>query len=577
VQQPAAPEPRQLPGPEKPDQQVNAPTAPREAGAGREAPLEVSANGVLPTRVERAPDGRRWQTQGAAWLAALRALACSARASLFGLGIAGLLLEAVLVLGWSGAFSLSGHRGFPAPGQDPLVWLLGGGPGGLDHFVILLGAAFGPYFLALWFGERLEGAAGLLLAAAGALAFGVTALGLFPAGATDIFYNIVDARLMWLYHLNPMTVPPAAIGTDPLFDYLHYWQGTTSTYGPLWSLLTLPAVIAGGSSLTRNIIAFKALPFAFELASLILIVLIVRRIDARRTVAAAVFFGWNPLVLWEFAGNGHNDIVMMTFVLLALLLALTHYWPFALPALAASVLVKYISLVLLPPLVLWLLYRHGRAAVRPLLAGLGVSLVLGVILFAPFWAGPRTLASLSNKENQVFLSPASALMGAWGEDVPRTAEVVRVERGLEAAFVLFYLVALTRIRRDPATLFRAGAGIMAALIFLLAWWFWPWYLVWGLVLAALVPASRQARMFILFSATSMLVYCSSAWRLTLWNFDSDFPMALGTALLAFAPPLLYVAIELTRGPADRPLPADSRALIGSPAMRSSDQEEGPAA
>jgi alpha-1,6-mannosyltransferase len=461
-----------------------------------------------------------------------------------GLAISGLVLAAAVLIGWLGAFSLAGHPGFPAPGQDALVWLLGDGSQGIGRFTLLLAAVFVPYYAAVAISARCSGRLALAVALAGAVLLGGAMLAIFPAGAIDIFHNIMDGRVLWAHHQNPLVTVPAIDSADPLYPYLHYWQLSPSAYGPLWFLLTGPAYLAGGSSLLRSIVAYKALPFAFELASLGLIVLIVRRIDARRTAAAVVGFGWNPLVLWEIAGNGHNDIMMMSFVLLAILLLLTRFWPAAFPALAGSVLVKYVSLVLLPVFVLWVLLRYGRRAILPLANGLLAALIVALALFHPFWAGELTFAQLQVQQNQVIFSPASALIGNWGESLDHTAAVVGVERALTAVFVLGYAVALLRLRPSAAGLVRTSVEVIFLVLVLMTWWFWPWYVVWGLALAALLPGSFHLRLFALFSTTAMLIYVSSAWRLAFWNFNSPFPMSLGTALLVFLPPLLYVMMHV---------------------------------
>jgi hypothetical protein len=377
--------------------------------------------------------------------------------------------------------------------------------------------------------------------------FGSTMLAAFPAGAIDIFHNIMDGRLTWLYHLNPITVPPMTVSGDPLLPALHYWQGQRSAYGPLWFLLTAPAVIAGGDGLTRNIIAFKALPFGFSLISLALIALIARRTCPDRVVAAVVCFGWNPLVLWEVAGNGHNDIVMMTFALLALLMLLTERWPLAFPALACSMLVKWVSAVLLPLFVLWILWRHRRQALLPLAVGMFWAIALAVIVVTPFWSGRRTFDQLRNQQNYFIFSPASAVLGTWGEDLSNTGAVLRVKNAFRAGFAVLYGLTLLRLRRGPASLLRAGVEAIFFFLLLLTWWFWPWYVLWGLPLAALLPGSAYSRLFVLFSATAMLLYISSAWRLTVWNFSSLYPMSLGTALLVFLAPVLYALLQI-RGP-----------------------------
>jgi hypothetical protein len=519
-------------------------SAPGRIGGSRLVDETANAGGSAPPHTRRRQPAERWQSAVAVWLCRAEAWARSPQAGLLGLALSGLLLEASLALGWLSAFSLAGHSGFPAFGQDALVWLLGDGPSGINHFLALLLTAFLPYILAVGFAARARGRLALVVAIGSSAVFGCTQMGMFPAGTTDIFHNVLDGRLLWVYHFNPILVAPSAISRDPLFGYLHYWQSTRAPYGPLWYLLTGPAVLAGGTSLLRNILAFKALPFIFELISLLLIVAITRRTDPRHTVAAAVTFGWNPLVLWETAGNGHNDILMMAFVLLTILLLLTRHWPFAFSALACSVLVKYATIVLLPVFVLWVLYRYGRSALPALAAGLAGAAMLAVIVYAPFWAGAQNFAALQARQGEIFLSPLSALIGTWGEEVPNTPAIAHVKNLLTLAFAGLYLVALLRVRRDPATMIRACVEIIFLLLILLTWWFWPWYVVWGVALAALLPASAHARLFVLFSTTAMLIYVSSAWRLTIWNFDSSFPLAVGTGLLVFTTPVIYAIVQV---------------------------------
>src|SRR4051794_40694937 len=62
----------------------------------------------------------------------------SERAALVGLVLAAVLLEFGLVRGWLRAFSLFGRPGFPAAGQDGLIWLLGDGQTGINRFLVLL-------------------------------------------------------------------------------------------------------------------------------------------------------------------------------------------------------------------------------------------------------------------------------------------------------------------------------------------------------------------------------------------------------------------------------------------------------
>ena len=98
----------------------------------------------------------------------------------------------------------------------------------------------------------------------------------------------------------------------------------------------------------------------------------------------------NPLVLFETGANGHNDAIMVLFMLagLAALLTTRWYWQsLALPLLVASVLVKWTSVLLIPLAIIYLL-RGGRIrrwGLVPL--GIGVALAAGLALpvILPFW------------------------------------------------------------------------------------------------------------------------------------------------------------------------------------------------
>src|SRR5207248_2948579 len=128
-------------------------------------------------------------------------------------------------------------------------------------------------------------------------------------------------------------------------------------------------------------------------------------------------------------------------------------------------------------------------------------------------------------------SPASALIGSWGEDLTNPPKVAAVKHGLTLVFLILYALVLTRVRRNPVSLLQASTAAMFLLLVLMSWWFWPWYVIWGLALAALLPWSSYSRLFVLFSATAMLIYVSSPWRLQLWNLSSPMPMPLGNMLL----------------------------------------------
>jgi hypothetical protein len=94
-----------------------------------------------------------------------------------------------------------------------------------------------------------------------------------------------------------------------------------SAYGPLWYLASgIPTALAG-DGLISNLVAQKSLVAAFFLGTVLLVAAAARVVAPDRAVFAAVLVGWCPLLLWESAGNGHNDSLMALFLTAAFVAA----------------------------------------------------------------------------------------------------------------------------------------------------------------------------------------------------------------------------------------------------------------
>ena len=102
---------------------------------------------------------------------------------------------------------------------------------------------------------------------------------------------------------------------------------------------------------------------------------------------------WNPAIVMEVAGEGHNDLLVVLLVLLTLLLTLSRRALWVVVVMTAAVLTKYVPALLLP-LQIRYLWRGSQERSRLLAAQLALGAVLGlssaVALFAPFWVGVRT-------------------------------------------------------------------------------------------------------------------------------------------------------------------------------------------
>ncbi|HLH61642.1 MAG TPA: hypothetical protein VKV20_08165 [Ktedonobacteraceae bacterium] len=138
----------------------------------------------------------------------------------------------------------------------------------------------------------------------------------------DVFVYTGYGRLMLVYHVNPYFVPPDQFPHDPLY-HLNGWTNSTAAYGPLWLLVCAVSELFGGTDPIRYVLFFCSLGLAAHLVNTLLVTNILRAMGrSRRTVLlGTLLYAWNPLVLFEASNGGHNDIFMITFILLGILFA----------------------------------------------------------------------------------------------------------------------------------------------------------------------------------------------------------------------------------------------------------------
>ena len=159
----------------------------------------------------------------------------------------------------------------------------------------------------------------------GAVVFQTTLLFLPGLFSQDVFSYIAYGHLAALYDLNPYVWPPSAIAKDAVVPWVaDVWRSYASPYGPVWTdVQWVIARVFGGQSVADEAMAYRVLANALLLANLGLAWALLGRVtplDRTQRTTALAALAWNPLVLFEVAGNAHNDVLMVSFSLLALLL-----------------------------------------------------------------------------------------------------------------------------------------------------------------------------------------------------------------------------------------------------------------
>jgi hypothetical protein len=267
-------------------------------------------------------------------------------------------------------------------------------------------ALFGVYGLSLLLLDRGLGKhrAAPAVVFAGAVLFQLTLLYLPGVFSQDVFGYIAYGRLAAVYDLNPYIWPPSVL-RDPVVGWVaDVWRTYASPYGPAWvDLQWLLAHATSALSISDQALIYRALASALLLGNLALAWRLLGRLTplnfTQRTTSLAAL-AWNPLILFEIAGNAHNDILMVSFCFLALLGFRTSSRGLLSSAtLTFGALVKYLSGVGL----IWLAlasaarartWRRRGARIAALVL---VSLAITLVLAAPWLELPDSLDPLLNE------------------------------------------------------------------------------------------------------------------------------------------------------------------------------------
>lgn len=342
------------------------------------------------------------------------------------------------------------------------------------------------------------------------LAINLSLLWLYPIGAADIFDNISRGRITAEYGGNPFYQTPRDYAADAFYRYVA-WRKTTSAYGPAWELLAAGTSRLAGDDVLANVLAFKLLNLLFYLGCIALIVAILRRLAPERALQGVCLFAWNPLVLYETAGNGHNDVVMAFWILLGMYLALHDRFVWALLALGVGALTKFIPILLVP--VVLAAGLRAQPTWKPRLSLIARTGLAGAALiaaaYAPFWRGGDPL-SLERREN-LFTTSLPAFVQAQLEP-PIGSEASRewVARGalvLTAGVVLWQMWIVWK----RANLIHASTLILLFYLLVACLWFQTWYALWPLALAALLPEGALSR-------TVVLLSYAAPWKTIIFDF-----------------------------------------------------------
>lgn len=328
-----------------------------------------------------------------------------------------------------------------------------------------------------------------------------------PYQSIDALTYVAHGYMGSLPRMNPYATAAAEVAHTGLAGQLAPlgWLPVhgLSPYGPLWTCLEIAAFKVGGG-VPATLLLLKTVVVAASLGSAALIWRILGRVRPEDRLLGTLVYLWNPMVVVEFAAEGHNDALMILCVLAALALCVSGRPASSVVASVLGVVVKYVPVIFLPVQVAYL-WRTGQNRSRlasHLLLGLLVGGVLAVLLYEPFWIGPRTFEGV-RLQSLPLLSPSpSGLLYRALSGVSPPGEAARLTlRVLGCALISFVLILSWRVR-DATGLLGACASIALAYVLVVSTHYWPWYACLPLALMALRPGG------VFLPAALVLTFCS---------------------------------------------------------------------
>jgi len=422
-----------------------------------------------------------------------------------------------------------------------------GGIAGYTHtgfltYLMAFSLLFVLFGFAWWETRRFQDRATLWIILGFGGIFGVTNTLVYPVIAIDLFNYIVQSLVLVQYHANPIVTPPGHFPKDPLMHLAGGYFNVPSPYGPLGQLIDSLPVAIGGRNILASLLLLKLMFSAMLMISAFFIYKILSLIAPRFALPGALALAWNPFALFEYSANGHNDIAMTLFIILAVLALTKEHHVWALMLLTASALVKFSSLPLIPLFFIYSFNHHPTIKKRIIYIIESILAFSGLILaiWGPFWAGPQTFQYLLSI-TQSRLYSFSMLLNDF------SSSRISFDQAKTIGWALFgvcFLYAMRLSPRDFLSLLKGCYITMFALLAFSATYVQPWYLIWPLVFAILIPQTNVSLAVILFSYSANLAEIGPAYIFA-WGLPLNASSIVNSFfyLIIFFAPTLFLLVS----------------------------------
>lgn len=332
-----------------------------------------------------------------------------------------------------------------------------------------------------------------------------------PFLSADLYGYIYRAMATNTLHVNPYTITPAAT----VYSHLTPWSSSLTPYGPLYTIISLGEQKISGSSLVVNLVIFRVVNLVIFFLSAWILFSILSRINKPFAFAGTSLFLWNPFLLIEIINNGHNDILMILFILLGIKYLIEDKIYLSTIALTFGFLIKYFTIFLVPfsLLAVYSKINSGWKKIQKTIIMILLFVIISSIFYLPFGSGLQQVTRLYDVSGRTtflkgvisfavgYLKQAAGGTPLSGGE-QHLANLIFYGLGLAVAYYIFWKRGL---KDAPKQYF----WVVFLVIYLISMSLNPWYTTWLFPLAILIGDKRYRPLIIFLTAQGLLFYVVS--------------------------------------------------------------------
>ena len=307
---------------------------------------------------------------------------------------------------------------------------------------------------------------------------------ILPMTTTDIFYYIATGWGEAKYGINPYYTSikqlkeDRDITDDEILNKMpKVWEEQKIVYAPAWPLVCKVLSFLSFGSLPAALLIFKL----FNLILHIFNCWLVRKTSGKDVVG--IIYALNPLILFETLTNVHNDVLLLTFILLGI------YFIFKKKKMPLNIVlgvicfaiatsIKYVPILFIPFILLYT-FRKDKVGVR-IAKCLGLALIFVLVLVGIYLLYAKDIFILAGILMQQGKYVKSLMLTLYV--ITRSKYVFLLSKILTGIFIIYYFVEVFRYLFKKkimlSSIFNELYVITILFLIFVITGFQTWYIMW---------------------------------------------------------------------------------------------------